>query len=238
MKRCKNIQAKFRREKFRTDQYWNMNYTESYQDGRELDFKTFIKARSYESAKHILKKRIAEDDQKIKVKALIGFMFHKDYKSANNLKLRFKEWEQIRSASFPNQNNVLYKLEVKRGDGKTNRFNRTDYDHLQTIGFKEGKDNWSHINLKGKSLPLEDREGMIYQGKWIPWDKNIMNSTRQDLIDALIQTEGNRLKAAATLGVSRTKFYKLMAKFPRIDWNKEYPTPKPFSTFQNERKRN
>ena len=77
MKRCKNIQAKFRKETFRTDQYWNINYTELYLNGEELDFKTFIKARSYASAKHILKKRLGEDEDVVKIKAVHGFMFHK-----------------------------------------------------------------------------------------------------------------------------------------------------------------
>ena len=230
MRKPKNIQAKFRKETFRTDQYWNINYTELYLNGDEADFKTFIKARSYESAKHILKKRLGEDGGIVKIKAVHGFMFHKGYKSADNLKLRLKEWEQIRSASFPNQNNVLYKLEVERAEGKTNRFNTTDYDHIKSIGFKKGKENWSHIHNKGQSRPLKDREGMVYCGKWVVWDKEVMNSTRQDLIDALIHTSGNRLKAAQLLGVSRNKFYNLMSKFPNIDWNSEYPVPKPFST--------
>lgn len=224
MKRCKNIQAKFRKENFCTDQYWNINYTEQYAKGDESDFKTFIKARSYESAKHILKKRLAEDDSTIKIKAVQGFMFHKDYKNSKNLKIRSKEWDQIRSASFPNQNNVLYKLEIERAEHKTNRFNKTDYTHLKSIGFKKGAQNWSHIHRKGKSLPLKDRDGMIYVGKWISWDKDIMNTTRQRLINALIYTDGNRSKGAKHLGISRTQLYNLMAKFPQIDWAKEYPT--------------
>jgi hypothetical protein len=230
MKRCKNIQAEFRRQTFRTDQYWNINYTEKYKNGQEADFKTFIKSRSYESAKYILKKRVAEDDPYIKIKAVQGFMFHKNYKNANNLKIRLKEWEQIRSASFPNQNNVLYKLEMTRGEGKTNRFNETNYEHIKSIGFKGGKENWSYIHNKGKTLPLGDREGMVYNGKWVVWDKKIMDSTRQELITALIKTDGNRFQAAKYLGVSRNKFYKLMSRFPKIDWNNEYPSPKPFST--------
>jgi transcriptional regulator with GAF, ATPase, and Fis domain len=230
MKRRKNIQAQFRKEIFKTDQYWNLNYTERYRTGIEADFKAFIKARSYDAAKEILRKRIAEDDPTTKIKAVQGFMFHKNYKNANNLKIGLKEWEQIRSASFPNENNVLYKLEIERAEGKTNRFNKTDFEHIKTIGFKKGEENWSRIHNKGKTLPLKDREGMVYRGKWVKWDKNLMKATRQQIIDALIHTEGNRLKAAAYLGVSRNKFYNLMSKFPQIDWNKEYPTPKPFST--------
>ena len=229
MKKNKNIQAKFRRQYFKTDQYWNINYTERYQNGSESDFKTFIKARSYESAKDFLRKRILEEGSGIKVKAIQGFMFHGNYKNANNVKLRLKEWEQIRSASFPNENNVLYKLEIPRDPNKTNRFNKTDYDHMKSIGFKKGKDNWSHIHNKGKTRAIEDREGMIYRGKWVKWDKQIMDTARKMIINALIKTEGNRSKAAEHLNMSRNGFYNLMSKFPNIDWNKEYPTPKPFS---------
>ena len=229
MKKNKNIQAKFRRQYFRTDQYWNINYTEYYQNGLESDFKTFIKARSYESAKDFLRKRLSEDNSGVKIKAVQGFMFHKNYKNANNVKLRIKEWEQIRAASFPNENNILYKLEIPRDPDKTNRFNKTDYKHIKSIGFKKGKDNWSHVNNKGKVRAIKDREGMIYQGKWMKWDKEIMDTTRKMLINALIKFNGNRSKSADYLCMCRNKFYNLMSKFPSIDWNKEYPTPKPFS---------
>ena len=66
----KNIQAKYRREVFNVHQYWNINYTEKYFNGVEKDFKTFIKAKSYESAKEILGKRLLQEDPSIKVKAV------------------------------------------------------------------------------------------------------------------------------------------------------------------------
>jgi hypothetical protein len=219
----KNIQAKYRREVFNVHQYWNINYTEKYFNGVEKDFKTFIKAKSYESAKEILGKRLLQEDPSIKVKAVQGFMFHKNYKNTFNIKLRTKEWEQIRSASFPNENDVLYKHEVPRAPGKSNRFNKTDMKHIRAIGFKGGKKNWSHLHRKGKTLPIKDREGMIYKGHWIPWNKDLMKKTRQQLIHAFIKTNGNRSKAAKHLGISRNKLYDLMAKFPAIDWNTEYP---------------
>jgi hypothetical protein len=226
MKSEKNIQLKFRRKVFDVHQYWNINYTERYSNGSEKDFKTFIKAKSYESAKRTLKERLLEDDPEIKVKAIIGFMFHSNYKSSSNIKLRTKEWEEIRSASFPNVNNCLYKYEVERGEGKSNRFNKTDYDHVRSIGFKSGKKNWSHINRKGVVKPLKDREGMIYSGKWVKWDKVLMDQTRKQIIHALVKCNGNRSRAALFLGVSRHKFYSLMAKFPKINWNEEYPKEK------------
>lgn len=227
--KSKSIQAKYRKEVFNIHQYWNMNYTEKYFNGLEKDFKTFIKAKSYETAKEILRKRLSEEDPSVKIKAVQGYMFHKNYKNAHNVKLRLKEWDQIRTASFPNENNVLYKMEIPRPEGYTNRFNKTDYEQLKKIGFKKGKENWSHLNRKGKILPLEKRDGMIYRGKWIKWDKNLMKQARQKLIGALVSANGNRTEAAKLIGVSRRKLYDLMAQFPKIDWKKDYPTPKPFS---------
>jgi len=233
MARKSNIQAKFRRQSFNDPQYWNMNYTEHDPKGTQVDYKVFIKAKSYEEAKHFLQKRLKEQDPPCKAKAIQGFMFHSGYRNASNVKLGIKEWEQIRSASFPNANNLLYKLEVPRDPKKTNRFNTTDYEHMKTIGFKKGKDNWSSIHKKGIILPEEKRAGMIYRGKWIKWDKDVMNSTRKSLIDALIMCDGNRTQAAKYLNMSRHKFYCLMERFPEIDWAKDYPVirgaPSPIS---------
>lgn len=223
MAKRSNIQAKFRRQSFNDPQYWNLNYTERDPKGSEIDYKVFIKAKSYEEAKHFLKKRLQEQDPPCKAKAIQGFMFHSGYRNASNVKLGIKEWEQIRSASFPNANNLLYKLEVPRDPKKTNRFNTTDYDHMKTIGFKKGKDNWSSIHRKGIILPVEKRGGMIYSGKWVKWDKDVMSSTRKSLIHALTMCDGNRTRAAKYLKVSRHKFYSLLEKFSEIDWAKDYP---------------
>jgi len=224
----KTCQYKYRRTTFSTVQYWNINYTEVDPTGKETDYKVFIKAKSYPEAKRFLKKRLESQDPPATAKSIQGFMFHEKYKNASNRKLGVKEWEQIRSAAFPNFNNVLYKLEVPRDPEKTNRFNTTDYERMREIGFKKGKENWSVKNTKGKSLPPAERHGMIYRGKWIKWDKEEMKATRQEIINALILNDGNRMKAAKYMKVSRHKFYDLMAKFPEVDWNKEYPPPRPF----------
>ena len=228
-KRKRNKQYKARRKTYQVHQYWNINYTEKYKDGSEKDFKTFIKAKSYDSAKEILRKRISETDPCIKLKAIQGFMFHKDYKPSEKPRIRIEEWEQIRKAAFPNQHNLLFKYEVERDPLKSNRFNVTDYDHLKTIGFKSGEDNWSTQNRKGKILPIDERSHMIYKGKWVPWDKECRNNTRKQIINALIINSNVRIKAAKFLNISRNKLYKLMERFPEIDWNKDYPIPKPFA---------
>jgi len=223
----KSIQKKFRNTVFQHHQYWSICYTERYKDGSEKDFTTFIKAKSYELAKHLLITRLTEDDPHMKVKSIQGFMMHKDFKpSSKKRKLGIKEWEQIRSASFPNVHNVIFKHENPRPDGYTNRFNKTNLNHVKTIGFKKGEDNWSTKNRKGTVLAEEERSNFIYVGKWVKWDKALREHTKNKLISALIKNDNNRSHAAVELGYSRHKFYSLMKKFPEIDWNKDYPPPK------------
>lgn len=227
-KRRKNKQYRARRKTYQVHQYWNINYTEKYSDGSEKDFKTFIKAKSYAFAKEILLKRLKEDDPNIKIKAVQGFLFHKGYKTKGKQGLKIIDWELIRKAAFPNQNNALFKHEIPRPEHKTNRFNSTDYEHVKKIGFKSGEENWSKIHRKGKILPLGERSHMIFKGKWIPWDKTSRENTRREIIDALIRAKNVRQNAAKILKISRNKLYKLMSRFPEVDWDKEYPKPNPF----------
>tara|TARA_Y100001938_G_C8086320_1_gene432283 strand:+ start:38 stop:1078 length:1041 start_codon:yes stop_codon:yes gene_type:complete len=228
MSRKKNFQYKARRTVYHVDQYWNINYTEKYSDGTEKDFKTFIKAKSYAFAKEILLKRLREDDPSIKIKAVQGFMFHKGYCSVEKSHLKAKDWEQIRNASFPNANHTLFKYEVPRDPSKTNRFNSTNYEQIANIGFKAGEDNWSVKNIKGKTLPLEERSHMIYKGKWIPWDKVCRDNTRREIIAALIKSKNVRRDAAKLLNMSRNHLHRIMSRFPEVKWNDEYPPPAPF----------
>lgn len=222
-------QKKFRRKKFSVDQYWNMHYTEMYKDKTEKDFKSFIKAKSYDLAKKILKKKIIEDNPNTKVKAIIGYMFHGKYKRSDNIKLSLSNWEQIKLASYPNINNFLFKKEVPRPEGYSNRFNKTNYDHISTIGFKKGEDNWVTKNRKGKMLPIEDRQGKKWTGdKWIDWDKSEMSRIKKIMIEALKKHGNRRTKACKEMNVSRNKFYKLMQRIEGKEWwNKNYPPPKP-----------
>lgn len=227
-KRKKNKQYRARRKVYQVHQYWNINYTEKYDDGSEKDFKTFIKAKSYDFAKEILLKRLREDDPNIKIKAVQGFLFHQKYKSQGRKGLGITDWDLIRKAAFPNGNNAIFKHEIIRDPKKSNRFNETDYEHLKTIGFKSGEENWSTIHRKGKILPIDERSHMIFKGKWVPWDKVCRDNTRKEIIDALIQSRNVRQNAAKILNISRAKLYKLMSRFPEVNWDEEYPKPNPF----------
>jgi len=232
----KNPQAAYRRELFNVSQYWNINYTEKHPSGAEKDFKTVISAKSYQLAIRILETRLKEDNPLIKVKSVQGFMFHKKYKSVNSGKLRAKNWEQIRKASFPNENNFLFKVEIPRPAWKTNRFNKANLEHIKAIGFKKGESNWASRNLKGKVLPLEERAHKIWKGHWVDWDPCLREDAKNKLLDALSESSNNRTYTAELLGVCRNTMYKLFQKFPEIDWDKDYP-PTAFVRGPNKTKR-
>jgi hypothetical protein len=226
MKR-KSIQKKFRGQKFNTHQYWNLHYTERQFDDTERDYVTFIKAKSYNLAKSILIQKIGEDNPDIKVKAIQGAMFHKTYRCDNG-PLTPERWAQIREASFPNIANILYKKHLERAEGKWNRFSYPR--NLSHIGFKKGDENWSRIHRKGKTLAPELRGGKIWRGdKWVNWDKDDMLKTKNLIINALILSDGHRSNAAKHLGLDRNSLHRIMSRISDIDWNKEYPPPKPFA---------
>lgn len=227
--KSKNPQANFRRTKFPYNQHWKLQYTEMYEDDSEKDFLCFIKAKSYDIAKDILVRKSIEVNPSVKIKAIQGFMFHKDFKFKSGHKLEVNMWSYIKSASFPNISNTLFKKEIPRDSSKSNRFNTTDINHIKKIGFKKGKDNWAYRNRKGVVLPLEDRKGMIYRGKWVKWDKDEIKRTKHSIISALISHDNNRTRAAESLGIRRNALHKIMSRIPDIDWSKEYPPPKPFS---------
>ncbi len=219
----KNCQKVFRQTKYAFDQYWNINYTEKYQDGSEEDFKTFIKSNSYKNAKNILKRKLLEAG--IKVKSVQGFMFHSEYKGSNNRKLTFENWDQIKAAAYPNENDFLFKIEIERPEGYSNRFNKTNHEHLKTIGFKSGPNSYSSVHRKGKHLPIEKRLGKKWTGAtWVDWDKEEMDLATARITEALLACDNNRFQASVYLKMGRTQLYKLMKRTKGLDWwNKEFP---------------
>jgi hypothetical protein len=223
-------QTEFRRAKFAYNQYWKLQYTEKYSNGSEKDFFTFIKAKSYSMSKDILISKIKELDSSVKVKAIQGFMFHKDFRYKPGKRLNHEMWSYIKDASFPNFSNTLFKKNEYRDPSKSNRFNSTDCEHLKKIGFKKGAENWSTINRKGKTLPISLRQGKVWRGdRWEDWDKDEMKNSKHSIISALIYNNNNRTKTAAYLGMDRNTLYRIMSRIPKVDWLNDFPTSKPFS---------
>jgi|TARA_Y100000289_G_scaffold62654_1_gene72145 DNA invertase Pin-like site-specific DNA recombinase len=226
----KNTQFKARKKVFSTVQPWIIYFTERYSDSSEKDFFTFIKARSFASAKDILSEKTKEDDSSVKLKAIQGFLLHKDYQNTKICsKLDTEGWLMVHDASFPNVNNFLFKQETPRPEGYSNRFNKTNHEHLKTIGFKKGADNWSKKHRKGTHLPLDQRQGKKWVGdKWVKIDDIELKKIKGQLISSFIKNNNNRCHVAKDLGISRHKLYKLMKTVNTLDWWTEYyPAPKP-----------
>lgn len=221
MKRKTPCQKIFRKKKFPYNQYWSLAYTESYKDGTEKDFKSFIKARSYFLAKELLKMKIKEDNPSVKIKSLQGLMFHSELRIKQK-KLTIQDWENIRNSSFPNNANYLFKIEIPRPPDYDHRLGKVKTLHLKSIGFKSGEENWSVKNVKGKVLPESERSHKIYNGKWIDWEPQLRNAQLDKIVGAMLRNGNCKTKAAKDLKISRNKLYKLMKKFPEIDWENDY----------------
>ena len=225
-----SIQTKARRKLFSVVQPWIVYFTEKYSDCSEKDFFTVIKARSLNSAKDILKEKIKEDDRSVKVKGIQAFILHKDYQNTKlGRKLDTQGWLMIHDASFPNVNNFLFKQDIPRPEGYTNKYNKTNFEHLKKIGFKKGEDNWSKIHRKGKTLPLDQRQGKKWTGdQWIEINEEEIKKIKNQLISSFVKNKNNRYHTAKDLGISRHKLYKLMKTVNTLDWwSENYPAPKP-----------
>lgn len=252
MKRKKCCQKEFRKQTFDFYQYWMVYFTEKIEleDGSfsDKDYVTCIKAKSYDLSKLILKKKIEEDfinsrssspeslsvlERKklrrlIKLKAVRPYMFHKNYRGTKLSSLSSEDWDNIKSSSFPNLRNFLFKKELPRPEGYNNKYNKTDYTHLKTIGFKSGEENWAKIHRKGVYLSIDERRGMIYKGKWVKWDSEEIKKTKNQIIEALTLNDHNRKKSAEYLGIGRNCLYKMMTRIESLEWwNENYPMSRP-----------
>lgn len=228
-RKSQNSQTKFRKKTFPFYQYWIVYFTEKYPSGEEKDFTTFIKAKSAELVRLIIKAKVDEDQSGTKTKAISVYMLHKDYiNTVTNTTLSVEDWSNVRKSAFPNINNFLFKKENPRPEGYSNRFNKTDYKHLKKIGFRKGKDNWISKNRRHKIKSIHDRKGLIWSGaEWVAWDKEEMLKTKNKLVDSLIMYANNRSKAAEHLKIGRTKMYKLMCRCEEIEWwNTNFPPAK------------
>lgn len=225
-----SIQKQAAKKVFSVVQPWIIYYTEHYSDSTEKDFFTFIKAKSRNLAKSILIDKTKEDDSTVKLKAIRCYILHKNYQNhKTGQKLGIQGWGRVHDCAFPNVSNFLFKKEIPRPEGYTNRFNKTNLEHLKTIGFKKGADNWSTKHRKGTHLPLDERKGKKWTGgNWVKIDDQEMQIIESKLVGALIVHDNNRSHAAKYLKVSRHKLYKLMRTIHPMDWwNENYPAPKP-----------
>lgn len=235
----KNLQKKFRNTTFGFHQYWHIQYIEYYKDGSYKGFITIIKAKSLDLAKLILKQKVNEDNEGTKVKFHRLNMFHDKYVSKRLGKLDVSKWENIRNASFPNISNILFKKHMPCIDEcvKKNKANfkiqKEFKNSSNKLGFKKGKLNWSTLHRSKEALPEDQRKGKVWNGgRWVEWNPDDMEKTKNSIINALIVNNNVRTKAAKYLKMNRGHLAKIMSRIPNIDWNKEYPISKPFENFR------
>lgn len=206
------------------DQYWSIHYTEVYSDRTERDYKLIIKARSSILAKKILQKKVKEDNARHKVKSFTCNLLQIN-STIDNLKLTLKDWEHIKTCSFPNSANILFKYLKARPKGYTSRFG--PQKSPSRFYFQE-----HHPKFETYSPPEKDKPYMIYDGKWKPWPKKEREALRDKIKLALSFCGNNRTEAAEHVGVSPRYLRKLMqTKFVEVDWAKDFPPP--VSKFHN-----
>jgi len=106
-----SLQSKFKKTKFQYDQYWKVDYVESFKGfNTSKRYCAIIKSSSADHASTILRKKLKEDDRSSIIKSLSINMFHKSFK-LNGITLDINDWEHIRNSAFPNPVNILFKHE-------------------------------------------------------------------------------------------------------------------------------
>lgn len=207
----KLIQSKVKNKKFQFDQYWSIKYTEVSSNSENKDYKVIIKARSLDLAKNILKAKCKELNSHCKVKILNINMLHSN-SAINRLKLNLKDWECIKSSSFPNSIDVLFKFNSKRTEKQKK--------YLKKLRQQPPKVN---VQYFGQNLSQEQKNHMKWDGKWKPWCSLERAAFKEKICIGLKLNNNCRFKAANYIGVSQRYFQKLLKKFPEIDWAKEFP---------------
>lgn len=236
--RSKIKQKVVRRRKFSHNQYWCVSYTECYKTGPERDFKTIIKARSAALAKGILKSRLKEDNNFLKIRSATTSMVHECWHIADlRKKLSIKQWESIRNVSFPNDWNKVFKFEKKRIDGQFNRYNVP-----HTVLSEEHKDKLvKSVNklvdtyIRGSFKPMcPELKEICSTDKYCKETGQRRHFAKLDnpqhaqmeltfLKDTMATCHGNIQLACDSLGVHRSCFRRALFRFPDVDWQKEFP---------------
>lgn len=215
-------QDHFKKEKFSFDQYWYIIYTEASKNKAEQDYKTIIKARSASSARSILTNKVKEDDSSAKIKGVQTFMLCDKFR-LDGLRFNLEDWSHVKNCAFPNFANHLFKHAIPRPKHFVSRYGSLNVPKSGTL-FKKG--NRHQI----KKIKEEDKPYMKCKfKKWVPWPKEERESLKEKIKLHLSLNNNNRSHAAKSLKVNPKTLYRWMnEKFVEVDWQKDFPPPKPF----------
>ena len=183
--------------------------------GTQKDYYTYLRADDYEEAKVILKDYFKRKFNPLnKIKYVRVYEIRKGRKFKNVL-IDDNTWGLMVGAAFPNSTDYLSMSEIERKS--KHRWNIPDKPKINN-GFKAGTENWAYKNMKGKSLPEEERRNVRYDGKWKEISEEEVLEEKESLITALKECGGNKSKAAKKLNLNRNTFYKRLRRHPDTDW--------------------
>ena len=183
--------------------------------GTQKDYSTFLKAENHKNATLIL-----EEYCKRKLNPLNKIKYVRVYEIKKGGKFKTRPvndelWLSLIECSYPNRQDDLLMHEVKRKS--EHRWNIPKIRKTNN-GFKAGTENWAYKNMRGKSLPMEERRNFRYDGKWKKVSEEEIEAEKEELTNALKNCEGNKSKAAKFLKLNRNTFYKRLRRHPDMDW--------------------
>lgn len=190
-------------------------FTIEFHLGSQKDYSTYTRANDYEEVKKLLEDYCSRKFNPLnKIKYVRVYEIKKGRKFRNVLIDR-KTWDLMISTAFPNTADYLSMDELERKS--EHRWNIPSEPKINN-GFKGGKENWAYKNMKGKSLPMEKRRNVRYNGKWKEISEEEVIAEKEELLEALESCGGNKSKAAEKLGLNRNTFYKRLRRHPDTDW--------------------
>ena len=183
--------------------------------GTQKDYSSVLRAKDYEDSVKIL-----EEYFKRKFNPLNKVKYVRVYEIKRYAKFKGKYvddelWLTLLSCAYPNKADDLLMTEIERKS--EHRWN-IPKNRTTNNGFKAGKENWAYKNMKGKSLPQEERRNVRYDGKWKEISEDEVLYEQEELKDALKICDGNKSKAAKHLNLNRNTFYKRLRRHPDVDW--------------------
>tara|TARA_B100002019_G_scaffold86534_1_gene74955 strand:+ start:1846 stop:2517 length:672 start_codon:yes stop_codon:yes gene_type:complete len=183
--------------------------------GTQKDYSTFLKAENHSEAVEVLQKYCSRKFNPLnKIKYVRVYEIKKGGKFKNRL-VDDDLWFSLIAGSYPNDQDSLIMNEIERKS--EHRWNIPKIRKINN-GFKAGKENWAYKNMKGKSLPNEERRNVRYDGKWKEISEEEVLAEQEMLKKALESCNGNKSKAAKFLNLNRNTFYKRLKRHPDVDW--------------------
>ncbi len=184
--------------------------------GTQKDYSTVVRAQDYEEVVGVLKEYCKRKFNPLnEIKYVRVYEIKKDTKFKGQL-VDEKLWSTLIECSYPNNADNLIMTEVERKS--EHRWN-IPKERKTNNGFKSGEENWAYKNMKGKSLPQEERRNVRYDGKWKEITEEEIIKEQKELIEALKTCNGNKSNAAKHLNLNRNTFYKRLRRHPDINWD-------------------